>query len=80
MDPDPSQRYLKVSQSQQYCQSDMGHGLSRVRKTVTFFGEVESNPDEVNVEADYVESSVWNLLRYEHFSSTICDMFFILDF
>ena len=36
----------------------MGHGLSRVRKTVTFFGEVESNPDEVNVEADYVESSV----------------------
>ena len=58
MDPDPSQRYLKVIQSQRYCQSDMGHGLSRVRKTVTFFGEVESNADEVNVEADYVESSV----------------------
>ena len=59
---------MQVSRSQ-YFQDEMGTVPSRIRKTVTFVGEIESivregkwNSSDVEDDA-YVESCVWNLLK-----------------
>ena len=61
-EPGLGHRCMQVSRSQ-YFQSEMGPGLSRIRKTVTFVGEMEKFASEgkgnSNMNDDsYVESSV----------------------